>query len=71
MSSTEHLVEMANAIGHFFQAEGDRAVAIEGIANHMNKFWEKRMRTQIVALEKNGGTGLDELVREAIRTITV
>jgi formate dehydrogenase subunit delta len=64
--SIEHLVTMANDIGHFFASETQRADAIEGIARHMQRFWDPRMLRHIVAHLKNGGEGLDELPREAI-----
>ena len=64
--SIEHLVEMANDIGHFFASEPKRADAIEGIASHMQRFWDPRMLRQIVAHLKNGGEGLEELPREAV-----
>ena len=69
--SIEHLVEMANDIGHFFAAEPKRADAVEGIANHMQRFWDPRMRRQIVAHLKNGGEGLEELPREAVAQLRV
>jgi formate dehydrogenase subunit delta len=64
--SIEHLVEMANDIGHFFASEPKRADAIAGIADHMQRFWDPRMLRHIVAHLKNGGEGLDELPREAV-----
>ena len=64
--SIEHLVQMANDIGHFFASEPQRADAIDGIANHIQKFWDPRMLRNIVTHLKNGGDGLEELPREAI-----
>ena len=64
----QHLVHMANQIGAFFQAEPDRALALDGIAGHLKRFWEPRMRTQLLAwLDDHSGEGLTELVAEAIR----
>jgi formate dehydrogenase subunit delta len=69
--SAEHLVKMANDIGHFFRAEPVREDAIAGIANHIDKFWTKRMREKINAhIKKAGDSGLDELPREAMRRLT-
>ncbi len=63
----ERLVTMANDIANFFHAEPDRNVAIDGIAGHLRKFWEPRMRQQIVAhLRTTGGAGLSELARAAV-----
>ena len=67
--STEHLVQMANDIGHFFAAESQRAEAIAGIANHIRRFWDPRMRRQILAHLQAGGEGLEELPREAVASL--
>jgi formate dehydrogenase subunit delta len=67
--TAEHLVKMANDIGDFFRAEPAREDAIAGIANHISRFWTKRMREKLAAHIKNGGGGLDELPREAFRRI--
>jgi formate dehydrogenase subunit delta len=64
--SAEHLVKMANDIGNFFRAEPVREDAIVGIANHIDKFWTKRMRQKMAA---HGDAGLDELPREALRRL--
>jgi len=64
----QRLVHMANQIGAFFQAEPDRALAMEGIAGHLKRFWEPRMRAQLLAwLDEHRGEGLTELVHEAVR----
>jgi formate dehydrogenase subunit delta len=68
---SEHLVKMANDIGHFFRAEPLREDAIAGIANHIAKFWTRRMRDKLTAhLQQGGDAGLDELPREALRRLT-
>jgi formate dehydrogenase subunit delta len=61
-----HLVQMANDIGNFFRAEPEREDAIAGIANHIAKFWTKRMRQKLAA---HGEGGLDELPRDALRRL--
>lgn len=63
-----HLVHMANQIGAFFHAEPDRAAALDGIATHLKRFWDPRMRQQIVAwVDEHNGEGLSESVVQAIR----
>ncbi|HET7715792.1 MAG TPA: formate dehydrogenase subunit delta [Bauldia sp.] len=63
--SPEKLVYMANQIGRFFASQGpDEAVA--GTLDHLKKFWDPRMRREIVAYLEAGGTGLDPNVREAV-----
>jgi formate dehydrogenase subunit delta len=69
--SIEHLVEMANDIGHFFASEPKRDDAVAGIANHLQRYWDHRMLRQIVVHLKNGGDGLDELPREAVAKLEV
>jgi formate dehydrogenase subunit delta len=64
-----HLVKMANDIGDFFRAEPVREDALAGIANHISRYWTKRMREKLAAHLKNGGGGLDELPCEAFRRI--
>jgi len=66
MSSTlDRLVMMANQIGKFFtpQRDGD---PVSGIADHLEKFWDPRMKASIVAHWRAGGAGLDGPVREAV-----
>jgi formate dehydrogenase subunit delta len=65
-AGAEHLVRMANDIGNFFRAEPVREDAVAGIANHIAKFWTKRMRQKIAA---HGEAGLDELPRDALRRL--
>ena len=68
--TSEHLVKMANDIGHFFGAEPEREDAIAGIANHIAKFWTKRMRDKLTAqIKRDGDAGLDALPREALRRL--
>ena len=63
------LVQMANDIGSFFQAEKDKAKAEKGIADHIRSFWDPRMRRQILAhLDDEECSGLSEFVRGALRT---
>jgi formate dehydrogenase subunit delta len=65
-----HLVKMANDIGHFFGAEPEREDAVAGIANHIAKFWTKRMRDKLTAhVKRDGDAGLDDLPREALRRL--
>lgn len=39
-----HLIDMANQIGAFFESMPDRDEALTGIAEHIRRFWEPRMR---------------------------
>lgn len=65
----QRLIHMANQIGAFFEAEPDRAAALEGIAGHIKRFWDPRMRREILNwVDEHDGEGLSALVLEAIRT---
>ena len=64
--NVEHLVKMANQIGAFFEAMPDRAEAVAGVANHLKRTWEPRMRAGLLAHVDHGGNGLTEIVREAL-----
>lgn len=45
----DNLVRMANRIGQFFEAMPDRPEALEGIALHIQRYWEPRMRRALRA----------------------
>lgn len=66
--SPEHMVHMANQIAQFFAAY-PRDEAIAGVADHIRKFWDPRMRKQILAYVAEGGAGLHELALEAVRRL--
>ncbi|MFZ0559388.1 MAG: formate dehydrogenase subunit delta [Methylovirgula sp.] len=67
-NTENRLVYMANQIGAFFETQGhDKAVP--GIADHIAKFWDPRMRAKIFAHVEHGGEGLNPLVKEAIETL--
>ena len=58
-----NLIRMANRIGDFFDALPDRPEAIEGVANHIQKFWEPRMRVELLAFLERHPDGVDGDVR--------
>ncbi len=64
MQHDEKLVRMANQIATFFLSQPE-AVRVEGVANHINKFWEPRMRRQFFEVVDAGGGELLPLVIEA------
>ena len=68
MATEAKMIREANQIATFFHSKHhDEGVA--GIAEHLNKFWEPRMRRQFFELIDAGGEGFDELVIEASATI--
>ena len=60
----ERLVEMANDIAANQVADPDNAVAV--IAQHLQRFWDPRMRAQIIAHAEQGGVGLVDEARAAV-----
>jgi formate dehydrogenase subunit delta len=78
--SVADLVRMANDIGRFFEAGPDRASAVAAIAEHLRRFWDPRMRRQLLAHVQGGGAkavatgeagvdGLLDIVREAVLSL--
>ena len=67
--SLDKLVYMANQIGKFFATQGSEQAAA-GTADHIKKFWDPRMRDQILAHLQAGGQGLDPVVRLALERLT-
>ncbi|EIM93126.1 NAD-dependent formate dehydrogenase delta subunit [Paraburkholderia hospita] len=65
--NNETLVRMVNRIGDFFESMPDREQALRDIAEHVRKFWEPRMRREMLAyLDEKGGEGLSEIVLVAL-----
>ena len=64
----ENLVSMANQIGTFFSAYPDRQEALDGIATHIHKFWEPRMRLRLIeAVVAGQAQELMPLVSDAVQ----
>jgi len=67
--SPDKLVYMANQIGKFFAHQGeDKAIA--SVADHLEKFWDPRMRKVIFGHAAGGGAGLDPTVLKAVQRLT-
>jgi formate dehydrogenase subunit delta len=64
----QRLVAMANDIAAFFDAESSETAA-EGVRTHLVKFWEPRMRREIIAHVAAGGAGLVPTARQAVRLL--
>jgi formate dehydrogenase subunit delta len=61
------LVKMANDIAQFFEAEEDRATMLAGIASHLERFWDPRMRRDLLEwIDHRNAEGLRESVRDAV-----
>ena len=63
------IVRMANQIGTFFLSK-PHGEGVDGVAEHINKFWEPRMRRQFfAALEGEGNEAFLPIVREAAAAV--
>jgi formate dehydrogenase subunit delta len=66
--SPEKLVMMANQIARFFASQGE-ASAVPGIAEHIKKFWDPRMRKAMLAHLETPDDSVDPLVRAAFERL--
>ncbi|PDT67583.1 formate dehydrogenase [Bradyrhizobium ottawaense] len=66
--SPDRLIYMANQIGKFFESQG-HGKAVPGIAEHIKKFWDPRMKRAIFAHLDAGGAGLEPDVRQALSSL--
>lgn len=69
MSSTTQLVTMANDIAAFFDSASDAGEASQSVAAHLRRYWDPRMRKQIVQYVTAGGEGLVPAARGAIELL--
>ena len=61
------LIKMANEIGEFFAGTGDQAEASNAVAAHLKRYWEPRMRAQIIKYyEERSGAGLSDIALGAV-----
>ena len=63
------LIKMANEIGEFFSGVevNDPEAAARDVANHLRRYWEPRMRAQMLKYyEERDGAGLSELAKSAV-----
>jgi formate dehydrogenase subunit delta len=67
---TQNLIDMANRIGDFFESMPDHEEALTGVAEHIRRFWEPRMRRALLASLDEApdahGIVLSAFTREAI-----
>ena len=66
----DRLISMANQIADFFQSYPE-AEAVEGVATHIQKFWDPRMRRELLAhVDAHGSGRLSPIVAEALQNST-
>jgi formate dehydrogenase subunit delta len=64
---TPYLIKQANRIAEFFQALSDPQEACDGVAQHIKKFWEPRMRRGLLhAVDEKSANDLHPLVELAL-----
>jgi len=63
--SDRKLVRMGNQIATFFSSQNQKNAA-SGVAEHINKFWEPRMRRQLFQLSARSTEGFHPLFIEAL-----
>jgi NADH-dependant formate dehydrogenase delta subunit FdsD len=62
----DHLIKMVNEISAFWEGEA-REAAPKEVANHLRRFWEPRMRAQIITYyEQRQGAGLSDAAKQAV-----
>ena len=63
------LIKMTNEIGDFFAGVevNDPQAAARDVANHLKRYWEPRMRRQMLKYyEERQGAGLTDLAKSAV-----
>jgi formate dehydrogenase subunit delta len=67
LDTINKLIKMANQIGTFFESFPDREEALDGIANHLKKFWTPAMRANLIdGIDANTASELHQIVTQAI-----
>ena len=62
--SPDKLVYVANQVATFFKSQpGDKAAA--ATLNHLERYWEPRMRHEFLAHLAAGGAGMSPVTRQA------
>jgi formate dehydrogenase subunit delta len=64
----DKLVRMANQVGDFFSAMPEKE-AIEGVAQHLSRFWTPKMIREIVAFADHDGAGLNPIAARAVEAL--
>ena len=68
--NTDLMIKMLNEISAFFAGEDDKEQAARDIQNHLHRYWEPRMRAQLLEyFEQRNGAGLSELAIKAVQLL--
>ena len=61
---------MANEITSFWQGEVGEEAAAKEVATHLKRYWEPRMRAQIITyLQERHGAGLNDAALRAVQIL--
>lgn len=61
------LIKMTNEISAYFASERDTEQAAKDVAGHLRRYWEPRMRRQIIDYyQGRQGAGLNELALRGV-----
>lgn len=61
------LIRMANEIAAFFESDPDPRAVSDGIADHLRRFWDPRMRRELIRfIDEHGGAGCKPTVLAAV-----
>jgi hypothetical protein len=60
---------MANQIADNFDYGPDQSKAVEGVVDHLTRFWTLDMKQSIVEQSRNGSIGLNEIAAAAIEAL--
>ena len=65
--NNDHLINMANQIGTFYETMPDREEARRDLVTHLKKFWDPRMRRAFLARIDSGDHHLNPMVLSAVQ----
>jgi formate dehydrogenase subunit delta len=61
------LIKMANEITSFWEGEVGEEKAPNEVATHLKRYWEPRMRAQMIGyFEERQGAGLNDIAKAAV-----
>jgi formate dehydrogenase subunit delta len=64
------LIKMTNEITSFWQGEVGPDAAAQEVATHLTRYWEPRMRGQMITyLEERHGAGLNDVALKAVQLL--
>ena len=68
----DHMIKMANEITAFWQGEVGAEAAAKEVATHLRRYWEPRMRAQMITYyEERHGAGLNDVALKAVQLLAI